>query len=117
VTLVPVRVMGAGVVSILCAKVNLLCAISDFVIMSFLVTCPPHALPNGVINCSMGDDGVYYYKDTCSFTCNTGYELTGSDNRTCLSNGSWDGTNNVCKQGVCACACACVFGQVVKALV
>ena len=38
---------------------------------------------NGIINCSLGDDGVLSYEDTCSFTCNTGYELTGSDIRTC----------------------------------
>ena len=40
---------------------------------------------NGVINCSLGDDGVLFCEDSCSFTCNTGYELTGSDTRTCQS--------------------------------
>ena len=30
---------------------------------------------NGLLSCSLGDDGVPSYKDTCSFTCNTGYEL------------------------------------------
>ena len=44
---------------------------------------------NGMINCSLGDDGVPSYKDTCGFTCNTGYELTGSTERTCQSNGNW----------------------------
>ena len=29
----------------------------------------------------MEDDRVPSYEDTCSFTCNTGYELTGSDTR------------------------------------
>ena len=52
-----------------------------------------------MINCSLGDDGVPSYEDTCSFTCNTGYELTGSDTRMCQSNGSWNGTNNVCRRG------------------
>ena len=28
-----------------------------------------------MINCSLGD---YHYEDSCNFTCNTGYELTGS---------------------------------------
>ena len=46
---------------------------------------------NGMINCSLGDDGVHSYEDTCSFTCDTGYELTGSTGRTCQSNGSWSG--------------------------
>ena len=41
-----------------------------------------------MISCSLGDDNVASYEDTCSFTCNTGYELTGSDTRTCQSDGS-----------------------------
>ena len=36
--------------------------------------------------CSSGRVGVGYEGDTCSFTCNTGYELTGSSERTCQSN-------------------------------
>ena len=54
---------------------------------------------NGIINCSLGDDEVPSYEDTCSFTCNTGYELTGSDTRTCQSDGSWSGSDNVCRRG------------------
>ena len=46
---------------------------------------------NATINCSLGDDGVPSYEDTCSFTCNTGYELTGSPQRTCQFDGSWSG--------------------------
>ena len=56
----------------------------------------PH---NGMINCSLGDDGVYPYEATCSFTCNTGYELTGSDTRICQSNGSWSGAGATCTNG------------------
>ena len=55
---------------------------------------------NGIINCSLGDDGVLSYEDTCSFTRNTGYELTGSDIRTCQSDGSWSGSNDVCRRGM-----------------
>ena len=36
------------------------------------------------------------YGDTCTFTCDTGYELTGSDTRTCQSNGSWSGSDVMC---------------------
>ena len=66
-----------------------------------LVPCSPLSDPrNGSVNCSLGDDGVPSYEDTCSFTCNTGYELTGSDTRTCQSDGSWSGTDDVCRRGI-----------------
>ena len=52
-----------------------------------------------MINCSPGGDGVPSYEDTCSFTCNTGYELIGSDTRTCQSDGSWSGSDDVCRKG------------------
>ena len=39
------------------------------------------------------------YEDICRFTCNTGYELTGSDTRTCQSDGSWSGSNVTCNRG------------------
>jgi len=56
---------------------------------------------NGEIrSCSSGSVGVGYEGDTCSFTCNTGYELTGSDTRTCQSDGSWSGNDDVCRRGM-----------------
>jgi len=64
--------------------------------------CPSLTDPkNGAISCSLGYDGVPSYEDTCSFTCNTGYELTGSDTRTCQSDGSWSGSDDVCRRGRC----------------
>ena len=69
-------------------------------IFDYIVSCPNLTqLENGMINCSLGDDGVSSYEDTCSFTCNTGYELTGSDTRTCQSGGSWSGNESVCSRG------------------
>ena len=44
-----------------------------------------------------------YEGDTCSFTCDTGYELTGSDTRTCQSNGNWSGSNVTCVRGNYVC--------------
>ena len=68
--------------------------------MYFLVVpCSSLTDPNnGTINCLQGDDGVSSYEDTCSFTCNNGYELTGSDTRTCQSNGNWSGNDTLCNQ-------------------
>ena len=55
---------------------------------------------NGEItSCSSGRVGVGYEGDTCSFTCNTGYELTGSETRTCQSDGSWSGRETMCNEG------------------
>ena len=55
---------------------------------------------NGMMSCSLGDDGVSSYEDTCSFTCNTGYELTGSDTRTCQSDGNWSNAHVMCNRGI-----------------
>ena len=51
---------------------------------------------NGTINCSLGDDGIPSYEDTCSFTCNTGYGLIGISPRTCQSDGSWSDSDVLC---------------------
>ena len=53
-----------------------------------------------IVSCSSGGVGVGFEEDTCSFTCNTGYELTGSDTRTCQSDGSWSGSDDVCGIGI-----------------
>ena len=62
-----------------------------------------------MINCSLGDDGVPSYEDICSYTCNTGYELTGSNTRTCQSDGSWNGTDAMCIRGIIYVKCMCVL--------
>ena len=103
-TLGPVRVMEAGVVVIVhVEEVRLL---FDIMVRRLhkskclLVSCSPLNNPsNGIMNCSLGDDNITSYEDTCSFTCNTGYELTGNDTRTCQSNGSWSGSDSACRRG------------------
>ena len=52
-----------------------------------------------MITCSLGDDGVPSYEDTCSFTCNTGYELTGSSSRMCQSDENWSSNDTLCTRG------------------
>ena len=69
----------------------------QIICICYIVPCPLLTDPsNGTINCSLGDDGVTSYEDTCSFTCNTGHELTGSPQRTCQSDGSWSGSPVPC---------------------
>ena len=57
------------------------------------VQCP--ALIDGNLQClngtTTGDVG-----DTCTFSCNAGYELQGSNNGTCLANQSWSGGDPIC---------------------
>ena len=111
-TLGPVRVIGAGVVVMphaieVCSYVDIYSHVCNFYItclwfltITFIVSCFSLTDPNnGSIDCLLGDDGVPSYEDTCNFTCDTGYELTGSDTRTCQSDGSWSGSDDVCVRG------------------
>ena len=65
-----------------------------------LAHCPPLTNSNGAYRCILGSDRVLSYEDTCHLVCNAGYELTGSDTRTCQSNGSWSGSDDVCRRGI-----------------
>ena len=77
----------------LCTKLG------DKFTMVVIVPCSNLTQPNnGMANCSLGNE-VFSYEDTCSFTCNTGYELTGSYTRTCQSDGSWNGSETNCNRG------------------
>ena len=69
-----------------------------------LASCPPlNNHDNGMINCSLGDDGVLSYEDTCTITCNTGYQLTGSsDTIRCESDGTWSGLPVTCAKMKCS---------------
>ena len=45
----------------------------DWLAVYFTMACMNLIDPNnGMINCSLGDDNIPSYEDTCSFTCNTG---------------------------------------------
>ena len=45
---------------------------------------------NGNFYCPNGN------RNPCKFSCNTGYELQGSNNGTCLANQSWSGGDPIC---------------------
>ena len=82
-----------------CDAVNYICKL--FKSCSFtVVTCPMPPNPmNGMIDCSLGDDVVLSYEDTCTATCDTGYMLTGDAMRTCQSDRMFSGIEAVCNRG------------------
>jgi len=61
-----------------------------------VVQCPVLTAPdNGMISCTGNGVG-----DTCTVTCDDGFELSGSETRTCQDDGSWSGTDAECAQGI-----------------
>ena len=71
------------------------------VILIFTVSCPSLMQPNnGMMNCSLGDDNIISYEDTCNFRCTIGYELSDNDIRICQGNGSWSGIEPVCRRSM-----------------
>ena len=67
--------------------------VSQCIVLLFTVHC--HDLMNVILQCPNGaTTGVF--EDTCTFSCNAGYELQGSNNGTCLANQSWSGGDPIC---------------------
>ena len=65
-----------------------------------LVTCPSLIAPtNGMISCSLGGTNTPNPGESCTFTCNAGYELNGSGIRSCQNHGSWSGSDATCSTG------------------
>ena len=65
-----------------------------------LVSCSVLLPPmNGIVKCLLGNVETPFYGDTCNYTCDTGYELTGGGTRTCQSDGSWSGSDGMCERG------------------
>ena len=62
-----------------------------------LVTCPILIIADGMLVCSNQPATV---GDTCTTTCNTGYEIQSGDvMRTCQSDGMFDGIDTTCGRG------------------
>jgi len=61
-----------------------------------LVLCYQLEAPdNGIIACT-----GHHYEDVCVFSCDNGYQLTGSDTRACQNDASWSGSEAECIPGV-----------------
>ena len=64
-----------------------------FLFSLLTVQCP--GLMNGNLQCpNEATTGVF--EDTCTFSCNAGYKLQGSNNGNCLANQSWSGGDPIC---------------------
>jgi len=65
-------------------------------------TCPMLMAPdNGMINCSLGENGVPTNGDTCTVTCNDGFRLRGDATRRCQAGQMrWLGNEARCEPGV-----------------
>ena len=65
--------------------------------VSTVVQCPTLTAPdNGMIFCTGNEIG-----DTCTVSCDDGYESSGSETRTCQGDGTWSGTDATCSAGMC----------------
>ncbi|KNC52646.1 uncharacterized protein AMSG_08515 [Thecamonas trahens ATCC 50062] len=51
---------------------------------------------NGVVSPASGGTGT-----VATFSCNAGYTLTGTTTRTCLADGSWSGSSQMCSANAC----------------
>ena len=85
-------------------RVGVMCERGSFVIcniitsycashFNLIVQCP--TLMNGTLQCPNGAT-IGVFEDTCTFSCNAGYELQGSNNGTCLADQSWSGGDPIC---------------------
>jgi len=45
----------------------------------------------------VSEDDISQFRSNVTLVCDRGYQLTGSVTRTCLSNGTWDGSPAVCQ--------------------
>ena len=64
-----------------------------FSLLLLIVQCP--VAVNVTLQCPNGTTtGVF--DDNCTFSCNAGYELQGSNNGTCLADRSWSGGDPIC---------------------
>ncbi|XP_058030532.1 P-selectin isoform X3 [Ahaetulla prasina] len=65
------------------------------------VQCPPLKNPeNGKENCS-NPYGHFAYYSSCTFSCNSGFELVGSEKLNCTDQGNWTGDTPICEALKC----------------
>ncbi|KNC54883.1 uncharacterized protein AMSG_12362 [Thecamonas trahens ATCC 50062] len=62
-------------------------------------SCSPPLTPpaNGQVSCTTGTTN-----DICFYSCNQGYDLSGSASRTCQANQAWTGSDPTCNPAACS---------------
>jgi len=66
----------------------------------YLDICETLSLDNGMVNCDYGDNGGPNEGDTCLFSCDDGFLLSGSPSRICMEGGVWSGETAICSTGM-----------------
>ncbi len=64
-----------------------------------VVDCGPLAITNGAVDTSSGTT----FMMTATYTCNTGYNIVGSESRICGASGVWSPTAPVCESMLIPC--------------
>ena len=55
---------------------------------------------NGMVNCTLEDDGMPTVGDVCDYMCDNGFVQIGGDTRrSCGNDGMWTGSAAVCGTG------------------
>ena len=85
-----------SVIQVICITLNKGITIIWYVFCICTVTCKDLETPsNGSIDCSSNNQPLQY-QDYCTFQCNDGYELQGSEVRQCEASGEWNGSRTQC---------------------
>ncbi len=63
------------------------------------VDCGPLTIANGAVDTSFGTT----FMMTATYTCNTGYNIVGSESRTCGTSGVWSSTAPTCESMLSQC--------------
>jgi len=88
---------------------DLLLTVTHNIFVFYVVNCQEPTIDNGKVNCSLGDDGIYSFEDTCDVLCNLGFTLSGSGTKMCLSDASWSNVDAICERGTDFTQAACIY--------
>ena len=74
-------------------------SIIPYTVNTVPTTCPDLIVPaNGMISYNMGTASLRPVDTVATFTCDTGYTLTGGTTRVCASGGVWSGSPPTCQR-------------------